>query len=157
MIDDRSCDIRDLPVISSGNQLILMVGLPRSGKSSWANQQGIPIVDLDAIRLAKTGQRWWGPIEHEISATARTMVRALFVAGHKTVILDSCNLLYEQREYFKCSPDIVWDRLAKIIDTPASVCKDRAATTYPDLVPVIDWFDTNKQAIAESEQIKILA
>jgi predicted kinase len=33
-------------------QLILTVGLPRSGKTTWAKQQGVPMVNRDAIRLA---------------------------------------------------------------------------------------------------------
>ena len=39
-------------------QLILTVGLPRSGKTTWALAQGYPIVAPDAIRLAVTGQRY---------------------------------------------------------------------------------------------------
>jgi predicted kinase len=156
MIDNRTCDTQE-PCISTGNRLILMMGLPRAGKSTWAQQMGIPIVDLDAIRLAKTGVRWWGPIEHEIWATARTMVRALFLAGHKTVILDSHSLSRESRDIFKCSSDIQWTRYVKNIDTSATVCKTRALDTYPSLVPIIDWFDSNKEPIQDDEDIKLWA
>jgi len=95
----RTCDL-EYQTISSGNTLILMHGLPRSGKSTWARQQGFPVVDTDAIRLSKTGQRWYGPTEHEIAPFALTMIRALFVAGHKTVILDSNAYLRKERDFF---------------------------------------------------------
>jgi predicted kinase len=75
--------------LSKDNKLILMHGLPRSGKSTWALEQGYPVVCPDAIRYCTTGKRWWGPIEYHIWATAKTMVRSLFLAGHKIVILDS--------------------------------------------------------------------
>ncbi len=32
------------------NRLILTVGLPRSGKTTWALEQGWPIVNPDSIR-----------------------------------------------------------------------------------------------------------
>ncbi|KKK82651.1 hypothetical protein LCGC14_2801230, partial [marine sediment metagenome] len=37
-------------------KLILTVGLPRSGKSTWARKQGHPIVNPDSIRLALYGE-----------------------------------------------------------------------------------------------------
>jgi predicted kinase len=38
--------------------LILTVGLPRSGKSSWSRQQTFPVVNPDSIRLALHGLRF---------------------------------------------------------------------------------------------------
>jgi predicted kinase len=150
----RFCD-RDYKPISTGNILIMMMGLPRSGKSTWAREQGYPIVDCDAIRLAKTGQRWWGPIEHEIWPFAKTMIRSLFLAGHKIVILDSTSLIRNQRDRFINADDIQWDRYVKIINTHVDICKQRALNTYPDLVPVIDWFDAHKEDLHLDEDIRI--
>lgn len=135
--------------------LIMMMGLPRSGKSTWALQQGIPIVDLDAIRLVKTGQRWWGPIEHEVYATARTMIRALFVAGHSCVILDITSYCREQRDKFITSSDVPWKRYVMSIDTDIKVCKKRAEESYPELVDIIDYMYENFQPITTSENIGV--
>lgn len=38
--------------------LHMMVGLPRSGKSTVANGLGFPIVEPDAIRRAVRGSHW---------------------------------------------------------------------------------------------------
>lgn len=152
---DRDCDAGMYQPISQGNKLIMLMGLPRSGKSTWAQAQGYPIVCPDAIRLAKTGQRWWGPIEHEVWATARTMIRALFLAGHKIVILDSTALKQSQRDNFKCSEDVPWERYVQYIDTDIETCKERARKTYPELVDIIDWFDRNKEVILTYEDIKL--
>jgi predicted kinase len=62
-------------------KLILTMGLPRSGKSTWAKQQSVPIVSPDAIRLAMTGQRWVGELEDMVWVVAKYMVRSLFLAG----------------------------------------------------------------------------
>src|SRR5260370_2244466 len=74
------------------NQLMLTVGLPRSGKTTWALKQTYPIVAPDAIRLAVTGQRYVELTEPLVWAIAKIMVRALFHAGHQTVLLDATNL-----------------------------------------------------------------
>src|SRR5882672_916000 len=58
--------------------LICTVGLPRSGKSTWARSQSFPIVCPDAIRIAIHGQRFISEAEPFVWATAKAMVRALF-------------------------------------------------------------------------------
>lgn len=103
--------------------LICLVGLPRSGKSTWARAQGHPIVNPDAIRLALHGQRFFPPAEPMVWAVAHMMVRALFEAGHEIVILDACNVSHKRRDEWR-SKD--WETRFKIIRTPASICIDRA-------------------------------
>lgn len=149
--DNRSIDKTEYNTRCTGNMLLCTVGLPRSGKSTWAKTTGFPIVNPDGIRLALTGKRWYGPIEHEVWATARTMVRALFWGGNKIVVLDSTNFQQRQRDTFIPSPDCVWDRQYVVFDTPAAVCKERAEKTYPELCDVIDWFEENWEPIKEEE------
>ena len=72
--------------------LILTVGLPRSGKSIWAKKQGIPIVNPDSIRLALHGKAFILEAEDFVWTIAYTMARALFLAGHETVIIDATNI-----------------------------------------------------------------
>lgn len=153
-IDDREIDTTSCKSSVTNKVLILTHGLPRSGKSTWAQKQGVPIVCPDAIRLAKTGKRWWGPIEHEVWATARTMVRALFLAGHDTVILDSTAGTRKQRDFFLPSPDVPWDRYVKVIEESSAVCKERALDgPYPELVEVIFFMDENWEEIQPEERI----
>lgn len=68
-------------------RLLVTVGLPRSGKSTWAKQQGAPVVNPDAIRLALHGQAFLQEAEPLVWVMAKYMVEALFLAGHSTVIL----------------------------------------------------------------------
>ena len=156
IIDDRDIDKTEYDVKCAGNVLICTVGLPRSGKSTWAKKTGLSMVNPDAIRLSMTGRRWYGPVEHEIWATARTMVRSLFWAGHKCVILDSTNFQRQARDFFVPSPDCVWKRRFVLFNTPADVCKKRAATTYPVLCDVIDWFAEHWEPIDEEEEGQII-
>lgn len=115
--------------------LILTVGLPRAGKSTWARQSGFPIVNPDAIRLALHGQAFFGPAEPFVWAMARLQVRSLFLAGHPVVVLDATNTTPKRREEWL---DHGWEIRFKTFDTPVEVCLERARCGgREDLVPVI--------------------
>ncbi len=81
-------------------ELICTVGLPRSGKSTWAREQGIPIVNPDSIRLAVHGQRFFAPAEPLVWVMAEIMIEALFKAGHGKVILDATNISRRRRNHW---------------------------------------------------------
>ena len=154
--DNQDIDTTEYDNRYTGNTLVCTVGLPRSGKSTWAQRTKLPIVNPDGIRYALTGRRWYGPVEHEIWATARTMVRALFWGGNKVVILDSTNFHRRGRDSFIPSPDCIWERQFVLFDTPADICKKRAEETYPALCDVIDYFVKHWEPIDEQEEGRII-
>lgn len=124
--------------------LIATVGLPRSGKSTWAKKQSYPVVNPDSIRLAIHGQRFYGPAEPLVWATAKLMVRSLFLAGHKYVILDATNVERKRRDEWISKE---WGLFFKHIDTSTETCLERAvATNDADIQPIIrrmsDQFET---------------
>jgi predicted kinase len=116
--------------------LKVLVGLPRSGKSTWAGQQGLPIVNPDAIRLALHGQAFYQPAEPLVWAFAHMMVDALFKAGHAVVILDATNTTKKRRDEW-LSKD--YDTSYKVFDTEPAECIRRAQKGgREDLIPVIE-------------------
>lgn len=141
---------------TNSNILICTVGLPRSGKSTWAQKTKLPIVNPDGIRLALTGRRWYGPIEYEVWATARTMVRALFLGGNKIIVLDSTNFQLRQRDTFTPSPDCDWTRYFVVFNTSVEVCKERAKRTYPELEEIIDQIASKWDPINEKVEGEIV-
>jgi predicted kinase len=152
IISNRDIDITtEFENCCKDNILICTVGLPRSGKSTWAKTTGLPIVSPDGIRLALTGRRWWGPIEHEVWATIRTMLRSLFWSGNKAIILDAPNFQRRARDAVCPSLDVLWTRHFILFDTPVDVCKERAMKTYPVLCDIIDWFAENWEPIEKEE------
>ena len=121
--------------------LILTVGLPRSGKSTWAKEytkkKGYPIVNKDSVRLALYGKRFLPEAEEMIHAITKIMVKALFNAGHDTIIIDETNITRKRRNAWKLFDDI---RVCfKVFDVDIKVLKQRAISTkQDDLVEVID-------------------
>ena len=130
------------------NTLIVTVGLPRSGKSTWARevtkQIHSPIVNPDAVRMAITGQRFVKHAEPLVWTIVQCMVRALFQAGHNSVILDATNTTKARRKFWldECRNGFYGDdaKVSFIVfDTPVDVCKQRAIHGgMKDLLPIID-------------------
>jgi len=132
-------------------KLICTVGLPRSGKSTWAHEQGVTIVNPDSFRLAVHGQRYWGPGEKLVWATIFLCVRALFMGGTDTIILDATNTTRAQRDQWKSDEwcTYFYDGCA---DVSAEVCKERAvATGQTDLLPIIDRMAVDFEPVGDDE------
>ena len=103
--------------------LILTVGLPKSGKTTWAKQSIHPVVNPDAIRLALHGQAFVKMAEPMVWAIAETMVRHHFEYGYSTVILDATNLTPERREKWRSAD---WGTKFVVFDTRFATCRSRA-------------------------------
>jgi predicted kinase len=130
--------------------LICTVGLPRSGKSTWARSQGYPIVNPDSIRLAIHGQRFVASAEPLVWATANIMVRSLFLAGHNTVILDATNTTRKRRQEWNSKE---WGTFFKVIDTPRDECERRAnSEDDSEILPVIDRMSKHFEPVESPER-----
>lgn len=117
-------------------KLIVMVGLPKSGKSTWAKIQNYPIVNKDAIRLALHGQRFVIEAESFVDALATYMVKSLFLAGHETVIVDECHNTEKRRKRWLSDN---WQIEYKIIPVMREECIRRAEEENDlEIIPVIE-------------------
>jgi predicted kinase len=117
-------------------KLIMTVGLPRSGKSTWAKKQNLPIVNPDAIRLSVHGQPFLKEAESLVWTIAKYMTKSLFLAGHERIILDATNLTKKRRKEWE---DDMWEIEYKYFNTSPEECKRRALNTDKAyLLPVID-------------------
>ena len=121
----------------SDKVIILMIGLPRSGKSTWAKKQGLPIVEMDSIRLALHGERYLELAEPMVWAIAPIMVRALLLAGNNKIIIDGTHVTEKRRQFWaKKFPDVRMEY--SYIATPESECLKRAEGMNDDvIIPVI--------------------
>ena len=109
--------------LGDNKTLIVTIGLPYSGKSTWAKETSLPMVNPDSIRIALHGERFMPLMEPYVWAIAKTMVRALFLAGHDRVILDATNTTDKRRaEWY--SDD--WITIHMLFNADADTCKQRA-------------------------------
>jgi predicted kinase len=108
--------------------LILTVGLPQSGKSTWAREYtashvGVAHVDVDAVRMAFYGKQFIRKAEPWIWPLVRVMVEALFRSNHSTVIVNTTASAKVDRDWWK---DSMWEVKFKRVDASLDVCLARA-------------------------------
>ena len=137
--------------MAENKTLIVLVGLPRSGKSTWAKAQTYPMVNPDSIRLAITGQRFVAEAEPFVWATAKAMVRSLFLAGHDRVILDATNTTRKRRDEWRSKE---WATRFRCFFESVDTCKERArAGGMEDLCPVIDRMAAQFEPRGDDEEV----
>lgn len=118
------------------SRLILLVGLPRSGKSTWAAGQDCPVVSRDTIRLKLHGKAFLPDSEDAVSRIEELAVRQLRAEGHPAIILDSTHF---RQEYIDRWDTDEWEIETKYFNTPRSICIERARSSgRTDLIDVIN-------------------
>lgn len=105
------------------NRLYMLVGLPRSGKTTWAVRSNYPVVCPDAIRISLHGSVFRKEAEPMVWAIAKIMVASLFEAGNMDVILDACNVSCKRREEWV---DERWKRRFVVMPYTPQKSKERA-------------------------------
>lgn len=124
------------------NKLIVLVGLPRSGKSTFARSDysNGAIVNRDNIRLAAHGHIFRSEAEPLITFIETTMVRSLMMSGTKEIIIDATNTLPSFRNKWRI---LAKEHLYKVefacFKTSPEECIERAIKTgKEELIPIIE-------------------
>lgn len=135
--------------------IICMVGLPRSGKTSWIKNHhtifgNCPVVELDALRIAIHGQRFIKETEVLIAPMAKVFVKVLLLNPyHDIVIIDATSRSRWYRDYWK---NIGCKVYFKHIETSAEECISRAQKDGDDyIIPVIEYMNKEFQPLEEDE------
>ena len=134
---------------SSQPLLICMMGLRRSGKSTWVRTQGLLVVNRDAIRAALQGEGFLASAKPWVILLNRTTVRALSLAGHSTIILDATNLTLERGSRWN-SPN--WQIVYKVMETPKEERSCRPVADHDATIQVvIHWMADEMQSLGAEE------
>jgi predicted kinase len=109
-----------------GGKIIVLVGLPGSGKSFWAAQQGVGVLSSDAVRALLTGSEQNQDVNPLVFETLRFLLQMRVQAGAKVTIIDATSLTArERRAWVRFAASLGCNAEAVFFDTPARTCQAR--------------------------------
>ncbi|HZZ41257.1 MAG TPA: AAA family ATPase [Acidobacteriaceae bacterium] len=120
----------EAPATASGKgargYVVLTIGLPGSGKTTWFKRRGVVPLSSDLLRTLLfddiTEQRWQGLV----FSTLRSLLRARLIAKMPWNYVDATNLSpHERRQWIKMAKSFGYDVHAVFFDVPLEVCLDR--------------------------------
>jgi predicted kinase len=109
-------------------RIVVLVGLPGSGKSTYLGRLGISGLSSDAIRRLLADDETDQTINHRVFQTLRYLLRQRIAAGRSVTYIDATNLTPdERRPYIQIGKRCGCEVEALFFDVPLEICMARNA------------------------------
>ena len=106
--------------------VILAIGLPGSGKSSWFKRHNITPLSSDVLRMLLFDDAQEQRFQDLIFSNLRSMLKARLIARRPLNYVDATNLTpHERHSWIKLAKDYGYEVQAVFFDVPVEVCLER--------------------------------
>ena len=114
-----------VPPVSRGT-VVLAIGLPGSGKSSWFKRHSVSPLSSDLLRVLLFDDAGEQRFQDLIFSNLRSMLKARLIARRPMNYVDATNLTAHDRQgWVKLAKDYGYDVQAVFFDVPLEVCLER--------------------------------
>jgi len=116
------------PITSKATRgaVVLAIGLPGSGKSSWFKRHNVTPLSSDVVRSLLFDDPQEQRFQDLVFSNLRSMLKARLIARRPMNYLDATNLTsHERHNWIKLAKDFNYDVQAVFFDVPMDVCMER--------------------------------
>ena len=107
-------------------QVILLVGLPGAGKTTYLKRRGLNALSSDATRLMLLDSEIDQSQQPRVFAALRYLLTTRLRIGMKRTYIDATNLTpWERRPYIKLAQRYGYEARAIFFDVPLEICRRR--------------------------------
>jgi len=114
------------PALTDRQRIVILVGLPGSGKSSYLERLGIRPLSSDSLRSLLADDETDQRVNARVFVALRYLLRHRLAIGRPVTYVDATHLgLEERKPYFQIAQAYGCDVEALFFNVPLAVCKQR--------------------------------